>query len=45
MQAYIKLVPDDGNLLIHLEDIFSETQEILAPLFEEKMNYAYAPGK
>jgi len=45
MQAYIKLVPDDGNLLIHLEDIFSETQEILAPLTEEKMNYAYAPGK
>ena len=45
MQAYIKLVPDDGNLLIHLEDIFSETQEILAPLSEEKMNYAYAPGK
>ncbi len=23
-QRYIDLVPDDGNLLIHLEDIFSE---------------------
>ncbi len=45
MQAYIKLVPDDGNLLIHLEDIFSEMQEILGPLSEEKMNYSYAPGK
>jgi len=45
MQAYIKLVPDDGNLLIHLEDIFSEMQEILVPLSDEKMNYSYAPGK
>lgn len=45
MQAYIKLVPDDGNLLIHLEDIFSETEEIIQPLSEEKMNYRYAPGK
>jgi uncharacterized damage-inducible protein DinB len=45
MQAYIKLVPDDGNLLIHLEDIFSEMQEILHPLSEEKISYSYAPGK
>ena len=45
MEAYIKLVPDDGNLLIHLEDIFSETEELIIPLSEEKMIYRYAPGK
>src|SRR5450631_2361527 len=45
MERYIHLVPDDGNLLIHLEDIFSETEEIIHPLSEEKMNYRYAPGK
>jgi uncharacterized damage-inducible protein DinB len=41
----MNLVPDDGNLLIHLEDIFSETEELVGPLSEEKMNYRYAPGK
>jgi uncharacterized damage-inducible protein DinB len=45
MQRYIDLIPDDGNLLIHLEDVFSETEELIAPLTEEKMNYRYAPGK
>jgi uncharacterized damage-inducible protein DinB len=44
-QRYINLVPDDGNLLIHLEDIFSETEELVGPLSEEKMNYRYAPEK
>jgi uncharacterized damage-inducible protein DinB len=44
-QRYINLVPDDGNLLIHLEDIFSETEELINPLSEEKMNFRYAPGK
>jgi uncharacterized damage-inducible protein DinB len=44
-QRYIDNVPDDGNLLIHLEDIFSETEEMISPLSEEKMNYRYAPGK
>ncbi len=45
MERYIKNVPDDGNLLIHLEDIFSETEEIIDSLSEEKMNYRYEPGK
>jgi uncharacterized damage-inducible protein DinB len=45
MQGYINLVPDDGNLLIHLEDIFSETEELIGPLSEEKMNHRYATGK
>jgi len=44
-QQYINNVPDDGNLLIHLEDIFSETVELINPLSDEKMNYRYAPGK
>jgi uncharacterized damage-inducible protein DinB len=44
-QQYINNVPDDGNLLIHLEDIFSETEELINPLSDEKMNYRYAPGK
>jgi uncharacterized damage-inducible protein DinB len=44
-QRYIDNVPDDGNLLIHLEDIFSETEELIVPLSEEKMTYRYAPGK
>lgn len=41
----MNLVPDDGNLLIHLEDIFSETEELIGPLSNEKMLYSYAPGK
>jgi len=45
MQSYITLVPDDGNLLIHLEDIFSETEEMIHPLTDEKMHYRYASGK
>jgi uncharacterized damage-inducible protein DinB len=44
-QRYINQVPDDGNLLIHLEDIFSETEELIQPLSEDKMNFRYAPGK
>jgi uncharacterized damage-inducible protein DinB len=44
-QRYINNVPDDGNLLIHLEDIFSETEELINPLSEENMNYRYAPDK
>jgi uncharacterized damage-inducible protein DinB len=45
MERYIKNVPDDGNLLIHLEDIFSETEEIIDSLSEEQMRYRYEPGK
>jgi uncharacterized damage-inducible protein DinB len=44
-QRYINNVPDDGNLLIHLEDIFSETEELINPLSEEKMNYRYDKDK
>jgi uncharacterized damage-inducible protein DinB len=44
-QRYINLVPDDGNLLIYLEDIFSETEELIAPLTEDQLNDRYAPDK
>jgi uncharacterized damage-inducible protein DinB len=44
-QQYINNVPDDGHLLIHLEDIYSETEELISPLSEEKMKFRYAPGK
>jgi uncharacterized damage-inducible protein DinB len=44
-QRYINLVPDDGNLLIHLEDIFSDTEEMIGPLTSDQMEFRYAPGK
>jgi uncharacterized damage-inducible protein DinB len=44
-QRYLNLVPDDGNLLIHLEDIFSDTEELITSLSEEQMKFRYAPGK
>jgi uncharacterized damage-inducible protein DinB len=44
-QRYINLVPDDGNLLIHLEDIFSDTEEMINPLSREEMEFRYAPDK
>lgn len=44
-QRYINLVPDDGNLLIHLEDIFSDTEELIGPLSGDQMEFRYAPGK
>jgi uncharacterized damage-inducible protein DinB len=44
-QRYINLVPDDGNLLIHLEDIFSETEEMIETLTEEQLTYRYEPDK
>ena len=44
-QRYIDLVPDDGNLLIHLEDIFADTEELVYEIPAEKLTYAYAEGK
>jgi uncharacterized damage-inducible protein DinB len=38
-------VPDDGNLLIHLEDIFSDTEELINPLEDDEMEFRYAPDK
>lgn len=44
-KGYLDLVPDDGNLLIHLQDIFSDTEELVNELAPEQFSYAYAEGK
>ena len=44
-KGYLDLVPDDGNLLIHLQDIFSDTEELVNELAPEQLSYAYAEGK
>jgi uncharacterized damage-inducible protein DinB len=44
-EGYLREVPDDGNLLIHLEDIMDDTAELMNELAPEKLSYAYAPGK
>ena len=42
---YIRLLPDDGLLLKHLEDNFIATKELILSLNEEKLNYRYAANK
>ena len=42
---YIRLMPDDGLLLKHLEDNFIATKELILSLNEEKLNYSYAANK
>jgi len=42
---YIRLLPDDGLLLKHLEDNFIATKELILSLNEEKLNYSYAANK
>ena len=44
-KGYLDLAPDDGNLLIHLQDIFADTEELVNELPPEKLSYAYAEGK
>ncbi|MFI5124097.1 MAG: DinB family protein [Chitinophagales bacterium] len=44
-KGYLDLVPDDGNLLMHLQDIFADTEELVNELPPEKLTYAYAEGK
>lgn len=44
-QPYMDKVPNDGNLLQHLQDIQAETEKLIAPLSEEKLQFRYAPGK
>ena len=42
---YLAQVPDDGQLLLHLQEILTETLQLARSLSEEKLNYRYAPGK
>ncbi len=44
-QEYLDQVPDDGNLLIHLQDILADTEELVNEIPPEKLTYAYAEGK
>lgn len=44
-QGYLSQVPDDGNLLIHLEDIMADSIELMNEIPPEKLNYAYEKGK
>jgi uncharacterized damage-inducible protein DinB len=44
-QHYMDLVPDDGRLTSHLEDILIETEKLVTNLSEEKLLYRYAKDK
>ena len=44
-QHYMDHVPDDGNLIQHLEDILVETETLAENLSEEKLLYRYAKDK
>ena len=43
--AYISKVPDDGNVLQHLQDNLQIVKSTVINLPEEKLLHAYAPGK
>jgi uncharacterized damage-inducible protein DinB len=42
---YIKLLPDDGLILQHLEDNLRATKEFMLLIPETKLNYRYMPDK
>ena len=42
---YIDLVPDDGQVLNHLEENFRLTKDFILSLPQEKLLYRYAPNK
>ena len=44
-QAYMDCVPNDGDLLQHLKDIQTETEELICSLTEEKLLFRYQAGK
>jgi uncharacterized damage-inducible protein DinB len=44
-EPYLSKVPDDGKLLMHLNDILTETIALARSLSEEKLNFRYAEGK
>jgi hypothetical protein len=43
--AYISKVPDDGNVLQHLQTNLETVKSVVMELPEEKLLHAYAPGK
>ena len=42
---YIDLLPDDGQVLTHLEENFRLTKDFILSLPQEKLLYRYAPNK
>ena len=44
-EPYLSKVPDDGKLLMHLDDILTETIALVSALSEEKLDYRYEEGK
>ena len=42
---YISLLPDDGQVLKHLEDNLRATTEFIRAVPDEKLSYRYAEGK
>ncbi|MDP9229059.1 MAG: DinB family protein [Bacteroidota bacterium] len=44
-QPYMGLVPDNGNLIQHLNDIQIETEKLIDTLSEEKLTYSYSKNK
>ena len=44
-QHYMDLLPDDGELLQHLENILLETEQLVSELSEEVLAYRYSEGK
>lgn len=44
-QPYLACVPDDGDLLQHLQEIKTETEKLVSGLSEEQLAYRYSPDK
>src|ERR1044072_4759683 len=44
-QQYLDVIPNDGNLLLHLRNILEETEQLVIDLPEEMLLYRYAEGK
>lgn len=42
---YIDLLPDDGNVLLHLKENLDQTKALVLSLSEEKLLYRYAEDK
>jgi hypothetical protein len=44
-QPYMNLVPDDENLISHLQEIITETSNLIEPLTADQLSYRYAKDK
>lgn len=44
-KTYIKLLPDDGKVLQHLQKNYEELKALINPLQDEQLNYRYAEDK